>query len=219
MRKWLALMGCFFSSALWSAELPYPYNTLREVLPFNPHTLYRNDVMIMHLVKEYDVSVIVELGSWLGASTRHFAMVLPPEGMVYAVDHWLGSAEHQIRDYKPLLSVLYQQFLSNTIHAGLTDKIIPIKMPTTEAALWFKTLRIRPDLIYVDASHDEENVYRDLSDWYPLIKGHGVICGDDWDWKGVEKAVTRFAKQNNLQIENYGIGWALRDPTLIKEVQ
>lgn len=211
MKQWLTLVMCLYSFLFYGAELPYPYNTLSEVLPFNPHSLYRNEMMMTSLIKEYDVKIIVELGSWVGASTRHFAREISPHGKVYAVDHWLGSTEHESRIFRKLLPTLYQQFLSNVIHEELTDQIIPIKMPTHEASQWFKIFRIVPDMIYVDASHDEDSVYQDLSDWFPLVCGHGIMCGDDWDWPGVNKAVSRFASENNLVIENDGLLWYLRE--------
>jgi len=44
----------------------------------------------------------------------------------------------------------------------------------------------------------------DISEYYPLVKGHGIICGDDWGWGEdfpVMRAVKRFAVENNLRIE------------------
>ena len=82
-------------------------------------------------------------------------------------------------------------------------------MSSLEAAQWLKTFRIRPDLIYIDAGHDEESVYADLKAWFPLVQGHGVICGDDWALSGVARAVTRFASENGFSIAHFGIGWVL----------
>ncbi len=210
MKKWLTFLMCCYPFFFSNAELPYPYHTLSEVLPLNLHSLYRNKETITALIEEYHVQVIIELGSWMGASTRHFAREISPHGRVYAIDHWLGSAEHQSRRYRRVLPTLYHQFLSNVIQEGLTEQIIPIKMPVHEASLLFKTLRIMPDMIYVDASHDEESVYQDLSDWFPLVRERGVMCGDDWDIQEVRTAVSRFATENNLMIETDGICWNFR---------
>lgn len=185
------------------AALPYPYDTLKEILPYNGSGMYINAAPMERILKERGVKIVIELGSWLGKSTRHIASVLPEDGVVFAVDHWLGSAEHQ---QSVELSVLYEQFLSNTIHAGLASKIIPMKMTTLEAAEEFRKKGPTPDLVYVDASHDEESVYADLTAYFFLVQGYGIICGDDWGWgadKGfpVRRAVIRFAKENQLRIE------------------
>lgn len=186
----------------------FPYSSLSEVLPFNGNGMYINAIPMEKLLKERNVKIVIELGSWLGKSTRHIASVIPEDGIVFAVDHWLGSSEH--RDSVELPK-LYEQFLSNVIHADLTEKIVPIRLTTLEAIKEFHNNKIVPDLVYVDASHDEESVYADLIAYFPLVQGHGVLCGDDWGWGGawgfpVCKAVDRFARENNL-IVNVVDGW------------
>ena len=194
------------------------YSSLKTVLPYNDFGWYYAQEVIEKIVKEQNVHVVIELGSWLGKSTRHIASTLPEDGVVYAVDHWQGSPEHhqETFDYFPemktILPVLYEQFLSNVIHAKLTHKIIPWKMSTDEAIKRFHAEQIRPDLIYVDAAHDEESVYKDLCNYYPLVKEHGTMCGDDWGWgeeQGfpVRRAVERFAKEHHLQIDLYANNW------------
>ncbi len=183
-------------------ELPSPYRDVEELLPFSDHGWYGNAVPMERLFKEYPIKTVIEVGSWLGLSTRHLATLVPEGGVVYAVDHWQGSSEHQAET--KVLSTLYQQFLSNTIHAGLTHKIIPIRMDSLEAA---QSLKVVPDMIYVDASHETDAVYRDLTAWFPLVKGHGILCGDDWWWRTVREAVILFAQENNLRLIVEGGFW------------
>jgi len=75
-------------------------------------------------------------------------------------------------------------------------------------------LNVQPDLIYIDASHDEENVFADLCAWYPFVEKRGILCGDDWGDAGVQyfvaKAVKRFAELRDLDIEIYGGLWILK---------
>ncbi len=198
----MSLFGCSKSTT----TLPEPYCKLDKVLPFDPQGWYGNKKPMKQLICENDVKVVIEVGSWLGASTRHIAKYVPKDGKVYAVDHWLGSVEHQGGDK---LASLYDQFLSNVIHKKLTHKIIPIRMASVEAE---KVLsNVVPDLIYIDASHETEAVYQDLAIWYPHVKGHGILCGDDWPWPSVQVAVERFAAENQLTIESEGAFWRLKE--------
>jgi predicted O-methyltransferase YrrM len=197
------ILSCAFLQGY--SEVPEPYCSLKEILPYDESGWYINAAPMEKILKENNVKVVIELGSWLGQSTRHIAQNLPQGGIIFAVDHWLGSAEIQL-SLSHLLPFLYDQFLSNVIHTHLTDKIIPVKMTTLEAAEEFKVRQILPDLVYVDASHDEISVYADLEAYYPLVRGHGILCGDDWGWGGeasglpVRKAVERFARENHLTI-------------------
>jgi len=208
MKKLLFFLSIFIVNI--ASALPPPYDELEEVLPFNGHGWYGNAEQIEELIRKHQVKTIIGVGSWLGASTRHMAALLPAGGKVYAIDHWLGSAEHQpnASNYLDVLPYLYEQFLSNVIHAKLTDKIVPIRMDSLAAA---NTIDVIPDLIYIDASHDTPSVYADLQAWYPFVQGHGVLCGDDWGWSSVRAAVERFAKENHLKIDASGNFWRLKE--------
>lgn len=208
--KWLAslcIFFCFFSCS--QQPLPKPYNELKQILPYDDHGWYANKKPIKQLIGDHNIKVVIEVGSWLGKSTRHIAQLLPRNGKVYAVDHWQGSLEHQPgrSPHCKDLSLLYDQFLSNVIHAKLTHKIIPVRMSSVEAEKYLSN--VVPDLIYIDASHEFEPVYQDLTIWFPHVKGHGILCGDDWQFPAVQQAVEKFAKENNLAIKIKSPFWRL----------
>jgi len=189
--------------------LPEPYTSI-EPLPFDPHGWYRHEAVMEEFFKKYSPEVVVEVGCWLGRSTRHMASLLQKGDVLYAVDHWLGSSEMQPghASWSPKLPYLYEQFLSNVIHAGLTDKIIPVRMNSLDANKFLAN--VRPDLVYIDASHDYDAVYADLAAWYPLVKGRGILCGDDYldgDGYPIRRAVDQFAGDNYLLVRNVGSFW------------
>lgn len=189
--------------------LPKPYNELDTILPYHPHGWYVNKKEIERIFNQHKPKIVVELGSWLGLSTCHMANLLRDNGKVYAIDHWLGTwlpNRPNQAEYDSFLPTLYEQFLSNVIHQGLSYTIIPWKMTTTEAAHKMQGEEISIDLIYIDAAHDEKSVYEDLSNWYPLVRKGGVICGDDWSYVArngypVRKAIYRFIKENGLKLQ------------------
>lgn len=186
------------------AALPSPYDTV-DVLPYNPQGWYSNGPSMEWLLKSTKAKVVIEVGSWLGRSTCHIAKTIPEDGKVYAVDHWLGTPSEDNSAFD--IPNLYRGFLSNVIHENLTHKIIPIRMSSGEAA---KTLNVYPDLIYIDATHEYNEVYEDITAWFPFVKGHGVLCGDDYNWgyeSSVKRAVDRFAMENNLIVHDDGWFW------------
>jgi len=203
MRK-LSFLLCLIVPLFLNASLPPPYDTV-EVLPFNPQGWYSNGPSMEYVLKSTNAKVVIEVGSWLGLSTRHIARTIPEDGVVYAVDHWLGtpSEDNSVFD----MANLYRQFLSNVIHENLTHKIVPLRMSSIEAAA---TLQIKPDVVYVDATHEYNEVYEDITLWFPFVKGHGVLCGDDYNWgyeASVKRAVDRFARENNLIVHDDGWFW------------
>ena len=187
------------------ADMLEPYRSV-QLLPYRLDGWYSNAKQIERIFKENHIEVAIEVGCWLGLSTTHIASLLSPDAKLYAIDHWKGSIEHQAH---PLLSMLYEQFLSNVIWKGLTDKIIPMRMSSLDAVQKVHAMKIVPDFIYIDASHDTASVLADLNAWFPLVRGHGVICGDDWTWGSVRVAVEMFAMQNNLTIAASDNFWRL----------
>lgn len=179
-----------------------PYEGV-ELLPYNSQGWYGNATAIEELFTKYQPEVVIEVGCWIGSSTIHMGSLLPEKGIIYAVDHWLGSEEHQPGEayWQPVLPYLYQQFLSNIIHAQLTDKIIPLRMSSLEASQ--QLVNVQADFIYLDASHDFESVYADLNAWYPLVKDSGILGGDDWGHPDVCQAVEKFAQEQNMIIKTY----------------
>ncbi len=204
----------FFSSlfaAMDLSQLPSPYNTLTVLLPEKNHGWYSNAREMQGLLKGKSIHTVIEIGSWLGMSTRNIARLIPDDGKVYAVDHWLGSVEHHNTSaFSRYLPSLYEQFLSNVVHAHLEHKIIPIRMASLDAA---KVLTdVQPDLIYLDGSHETEDVYQDLVAWFPYVENKkGIFSGDDWNWESVRIAVNQFASERNLIIHAANNFWWLEE--------
>lgn len=185
--------------------LPEPYKSVTLLTPdyFMGWFSHANRRMLKEFIETKKPQVIVEVGSWLGASTIFMAELLPEQGKVYAIDHWQGSPEHYAdNDLQRRLPTLYQQFLSNVIHRNQAQKIIPLRMSSLEAA---STLNVYADLIYIDGSHQENDVYNDIMAWYPKLAVNGILCGDDYAWGNdrlgyVKNGVHKAAKQLNLKV-------------------
>lgn len=134
-----------------------------------------------------DTRVIIELGSWLGMSTRFF-LQQAPSATVVAIDHWEGSREHQSSEFAEMLPVLYDTFLVNLW--GYRDRLIPLRADTVRGIDIVAGLGIAPDLVYVDASHEVADVERDIRRVRQAFPG-ALIVGDDWTWPSVREGVTR----------------------------
>lgn len=220
MKKFLLLIQFFILSISFAGDY---FESIRkqayeniELLPYNPHGWYTHEKQIKTIFAQKEIKSVVEVGAWLGKWTIATAQLLPEEGHFFAVDHWLGSIEHHnTGSYESsLLPTLYQQYCSNIIHAGLTNKVTPIRMSSLEASSLFKEKRMNFDLIYLDAAHDYQSVLTDLEAWYPLISSYGILCGDDWNLGrnpngagAVENAVKTFAKKHSLTPRSQGEFW------------
>lgn len=181
-----------------AATIPEPYASIND-LPFDDHGWFGNARQLQPILESHHPKIVVEIGSWLGCSTRFLASNIDDGALVYAIDTWKGSPQEEVHMQDPRLPYLYQLFLSNVKHAGLTHKIIPIRMESLEAA---RALNLEADLIYLDAAHDTASVRNDILHWYPHLSETGVLCGDDWYWDSVRVAVIECANILNMKVYN-----------------
>lgn len=148
--------------------------------------------------------LVVELGAWLGLSTR-FIADHARQADVLTVDHWRGNVEHQQKpQWQRMLPTLYETFLA--MSWSYRDRIIPLKMTTQEALRKIGDLGLRPDLVFFDAEHSYEAVTADLELCRALFP-EAELVGDDLDDPDVGKAVRDFADRKKLDVEAAGTQW------------
>ena len=180
------------------------WNGNREILP--------------RLVRVVRPSLIIEVGSWMGLSAATLARSSIAAGLedtaVICIDTWLGSKEHwrdpALRHCLELENgypTFYKRFLSNMVLAGVSEKIVPLPMPSAIAASYLKELGIQPDLLYVDGSHDEKDVYDDLMTFWEMLSPDGVMFGDDWPWESVANGVKAFSAEVGVPYQIDDINW------------
>jgi len=127
---------------------------------------------------------IAEIGVYKGRGTSLWNVELMNHSIeynYYAIDHFMGSNEHDksLDYYKVTLDNL--QPILNKIHLIKNDSI-------SESQNYPDNFF---DIVYIDASHEYEYVLEDIKKWLPKVKDGGIICGDDYiiGWDGVIMAV------------------------------
>jgi cephalosporin hydroxylase len=155
------------------------------------------------MVQKYsDNAIFVEVGAWKGKSAVYMAVEIANSNkniIFHVVDTWEGSIEHK---EKPELSQLYDIFIDNM--KPFEKYYIPQKMTSLEAAEKFDNNSI--DFIFIDASHEYQDVINDLKAWYPKLKIGGTLAGHDYypdqpTWGGVYKAVNEVFPGNHQHID------------------
>ena len=115
-----------------------------------------------------DGSIFVEVGGFHGRSTLSMVEYLikyKKKIDFFCVDHFKGSIEHQAgnanEDHCVVNNTLYQEYCKNI--EPYKEYIQTMKMSSEEALLQFEDNSV--DLVYIDASHEYENVTKDLYGW------------------------------------------------------
>lgn len=137
-------------------------------------------------------SVLVEIGSYLGASSVFLASAATERNsLLYCIDTWKNDAMTEgTRD-------TFVEFLRNT--EPLKAAIRPLRDKSENIA---KTFNESIDLLFLDGDHSYEAVKTDTELWLPKIKNGGIIIFHDYGWAaGVKRAVNELVKP--LQIEEH----------------
>lgn len=148
-----------------------------------------------NLIEKIRPATIIEVGSWHGQSSITMALAVKELGIdtkIYCVDTWLGALEFMggpgsitsngdhSRDLQPRdgYPQVYYTFLQNIKDHGVDDIIIPVPQTSLIAARWFKKHGITAELVYLDASHDAEDVELDVKNYLPICTN--TLFGDDY---------------------------------------
>jgi MMP 1-O-methyltransferase len=119
--------------------------------------------------------VIVEIGSWKGKSTICLGLGSRAGAGVpiFAVD--------------PHADYRHGEFKENIERAGIADLVTPVKGFSRDVVEEFD----RPiELLFVDGSHEEEDVRHDFETWVPKVVEGGTVAFHDTTWHpGVRKVV------------------------------
>jgi methyltransferase family protein len=197
--------------------------TLHQVSPYAGHDVAAHpgdmqgwgstDPAFRRVIELLRPEVIIEVGSWKGASAIHMAGIVKALGLassIVCVDTWLGSPEHFLGvqpEWRQSLRLrngypqLYFTFLTNVIEHGASDTIIPLPATSENAAAILRHKQVRPDLVYIDGAHEYGAVRRDLQLYWQLLSDRGVLLGDDYmHWPSVTQAANDFAKEHGLMM-------------------
>ena len=156
-------------------------------------------------------AIIVEVGSWKGRSTIYLAVEIFNSGKdikLFAVDTWLGQLDlgiHQDEEHVKN-GTIYKLFVDNMKVVNDQKEIVfPIRAESVKAAADFEDCSL--DIVYIDASHNYEDVKKDIEAWLPKVKLGGILAGHDYGWEGVNRAVNEMLP-NNFEVRKfYGECW------------
>ncbi|HEV2029123.1 MAG TPA: class I SAM-dependent methyltransferase [Candidatus Dormibacteraeota bacterium] len=127
----------------------------------------------------------VEIGSWKGRSTVALALGIKARGggTVFAIDPHTGSPGTTA--VGPVVTAT--DFQRNIAAAGV-DSLVKLLVTTSHAARP-KFAAKSVDLLFIDGSHEYEDVVRDITDWQTALKDESAVAFNDPTAPGVYRAL------------------------------
>ena len=134
----------------------------------------------------HHLGAVLEIGTYCGKSTLNFAHVAKKiNGLVYTVDHHMGSEEHQLGeeyfDQENFDETLNRVNTIPLLQKNLEEvkeitNIIPI---IGDANTISQSWQTRLGMLFIDGSHSFESANNDYENWKHLIEKHGALAFHD----------------------------------------
>lgn len=145
---------------------------------FNRH----HATVFQQMIGRHHAGLYLELGTWTGMGSAKFVADTFPDVTMICVDTFEGSEEHQrIAEYKPIAAKLWDHFCVNHWHNR--ERLFPLRTDSVAGLQAVAAIGLKPDVIYIDAAHDQQSVYTDVKTALECFPG-AIIMGDDYLAKG-----------------------------------
>ena len=153
-------------------------------------------------------AVIAEIGVWKGDFSKQIYDFSLPKKLIL-VDPWLFNPKirgcaPQVNGNEPLNQKFFDDAKLSTYQKFQnSENVFIIEKDSFNASILHKNNYF--DYIYIDGEHSYEAVLNDLKYWYPKLKKHGKIFGDDFYWReednsfSVKKAYEDFIVENKIK--------------------
>ncbi|CAN0884841.1 hypothetical protein LINGRAHAP2_LOCUS14960 [Linum grandiflorum] len=172
------------------------------------------------LIQKVRPRVIIEVGTFLGASAIHMAALTRELGLdtvILCVDDFRGwpgfRDKFEFVKYVNGDVLLLYQFMQNAAYSNSTGSVLPVPFSAGSALQKLCEWGVYGDLIEIDAGHDFNSAWADINRAYRILRPGGVIFGHDYftvaDNRGVRRAVNLFAQMNGLRVRADGQHWVI----------
>ena len=141
-------------------------------------------------------NVIIDVGTFLGASAEVFALNSPEGARVFTVDTFEGGYLGPACDLDGLTAFSYAAGRLRDHHGR---KVSMMVANSADVARVFAPSVA--DMVFIDAAHDYENVLIDINLWWPVVKPGGILAGHDYD--KIARGISTQEEFNTLVEEHY----------------
>lgn len=167
-----------------------------------PGWMEYNELMWLAL-QALDHKRILEIGSWKGRSTK--ALAYYTKGTVTVIDNWKGPSdlENYTGAFADLIehgsSHIFNQFMNN-----MKDEIHYIEILKMDSSEAYKHLTGKFDMIFIDGDHNYIPFKQDLINYRNFLEEGGLLCGHDYSYEGVKKALSEEYEDGKICVLHNG---------------
>lgn len=134
----------------------------------------------------------IEIGTCYGASTFHFLEMLP-NSRVIAIDPYSDEGYDQMATRVPA----YESF--QKLMELYPNRITLIRKTSDDAVSEIEDNLI--DFVFIDGFHSNEQVKKDIENYYPKLKSGGLMSGHDYNGWALQSSVNEMAEYYEKKVQ------------------
>lgn len=186
--------------------------------------------IMAYLASFFKLKNYVEIGVYKGRSLFPIAQAFKDnEGKAYGIDPYLPGETKEYNLDKTLkvlankflkgidFETMYNQVLTYTEEFKLSKVIEIIRKTSTEAAPYFKAIKI--DMLHINGNHDFESVQADINNYSPLIREGGIIVFDCINLDSVRRCYDKYKNDYIILLETNDFGILMKNQKTQKNLE
>jgi len=150
-------------------------------LVYDKSTDYQYLIYLREIAKQLGAKLIIEVGSYIGLSAKHFAQGIADHkggGLIVCVDSCISVEEKTFKNlnrYHPKGTTGIKNALKKSIEIKTVAKDSAIALDSVKKIIGRK----KADILFLDATHQFNQVWNEYEKFRPLVKQGGIIILDD----------------------------------------
>lgn len=178
---------------------------------------------INELINRTMPRLVLEVGVFRGSTSIRMAKLMDKtrgleESFIISMDTWLLDLRFAWKDawlqtnrsqrhkrkgyftntYLAGASQMYYVFLANCLATKTSHRIVPLPTASANGALALIAHRLRPSLMYIDASHANPDAFIDYENFFNILAPGGIMAVDDLNVPSVAAAFDSLTRRHNL---------------------
>jgi cephalosporin hydroxylase len=159
---------------------PAALELYRRLVPYGGTMMNETEAVALYEAAQRTEYTLIEIGSYYGLSTAMIAAGMPrKDQLLFAIDPHEGQVDTSVEATWVMGSTI-ARMLDTLRAAHVQDRVAILPMSSRKANVRCVDLwDWKAGLVFIDGSHQAEDVFNDLRDYAPLVVIGGFLIVDD----------------------------------------
>ena len=170
---------------------------------------------LVELIKRFDLKVetVAEIGVWRGHTSIVLLEYIPSIKVYHLIDSWESYEDYEKSgDKKAGTDLSIAKIICEDRLYRYANKLVWHQAFSVDAAKEIENDSL--DIVFIDANHAYEYVKDDIMNWWPKVRGGGIIAGHDYKHKSEFPEVHKVVNEifgDDFHLGPDSVWWKFKD--------